>query len=575
MQRFSPLILAILATLLFGAQSPAPVKPDDIQHELNALTGRGLTYRMLDSDHLQITNPIAGETCVKSMHKQDEAQIRSWAASRGVPVLEINPALIDTNQYAGWYNWWTEVPLSNEDGMPLVVGDFDGNGKPEVYGVFKSYTSSYEARAYEIDSTGVVYLRYNYIPRPGGSQTIGDADNDSLNEVLWIFGGGVYDYEQDSRDSLPIDLRFRHERFQGGIASVYTQIFVGFLDSDSLTDLLYKGSEPDSTNPNGGISKVYVAEYNADSTNFVRVWSKMYVPGTQNGVGGFAVDDFDGDGKTEFVVCDQDSRQVFVTENTGNNEFQQTWSDSTPIHYIYYLASGDVDGDGRPEFFVGAGDWTLVYEADGDNIYSLKFLLHLLAGGGFYAPTYLTHDIDGDGQPDLIIQVGSYLHVFKGSGDNNYRLFFLKRVGSQYSVQVYDLDGDGRSDFLVSRNEVDSSGHFRFKADAYRATSLVNVGKEQLTTDHFQLLQNYPNPFNPSTMIRFELAQSGNVRLAIYDILGRKVAELANGFEQTGPHSVSWNAAEQASGIYLVQLDFVARKGGAVYSKLNKSVLLK
>jgi hypothetical protein len=165
---------------------------------------------------------------------------------------------------------------------------------------------------------------------------------------------------------------------------------VGALDGDTFTDLLYKGSEPDSVNPNG-ITKVYVAEYNADSTNFVRVWSNDYgFNGNVAGIGGFAVDDFDGDGKAEFVLSDLISGQVFVSENVGDNTFEITWRDSTPFVNLYYLASGDVDGDGKPEFFVGAtmssGNWTPVYEADSNNSYALQFPFHLFAGGTLDSP---------------------------------------------------------------------------------------------------------------------------------------------------------------------------------------------
>ena len=46
--------------------------------------------------------------------------------------------------------------------------------------------------------------------------------------------------------------------------------------------------------------------------------------------------------------------------------------------------------------------------------------------------------------------------------------------------------------------------------------------------DNYSLSQNYPNPFNPSTKIKFNLPSSGNVKLTIYDITGRKVKELLN-----------------------------------------------
>ena len=71
----------------------------------------------------------------------------------------------------------------------------------------------------------------------------------------------------------------------------------------------------------------------------------------------------------------------------------------------------------------------------------------------------------------------------------------------------------------------------------------------------FDLAQNYPNPFNPETTIRYSLAADGNVRLTIFDMLGKEVAVLADGFQQAGEHQVSWNAAHLASGSYFYRLE--------------------
>jgi hypothetical protein len=84
----------------------------------------------------------------------------------------------------------------------------------------------------------------------------------------------------------------------------------------------------------------------------------------------------------------------------------------------------------------------------------------------------------------------------------------------------------------------------------------------------YALQQNYPNPFNPSTTIPFLVPHSGNVRLTIYDLLGRRVADLMNGSISAGQHSVVWNGQDErgrdaASGTYIVRMsaeDFTASK---------------
>ncbi|MBL0061747.1 MAG: T9SS type A sorting domain-containing protein [bacterium] len=70
-----------------------------------------------------------------------------------------------------------------------------------------------------------------------------------------------------------------------------------------------------------------------------------------------------------------------------------------------------------------------------------------------------------------------------------------------------------------------------------------------------QIVGNYPNPFNPSTTINFILNRAGNARLTVYDITGRAVTTLAEQSFTAGQHSIVWNAAGLASGIYLVRLE--------------------
>ncbi len=70
----------------------------------------------------------------------------------------------------------------------------------------------------------------------------------------------------------------------------------------------------------------------------------------------------------------------------------------------------------------------------------------------------------------------------------------------------------------------------------------------------FTLEQNYPNPFNPETTIRYHLARPGTVRLGVYDVLGREVAMLAEGFKPAGEHAARFEGAGLPSGLYVYRL---------------------
>lgn len=68
------------------------------------------------------------------------------------------------------------------------------------------------------------------------------------------------------------------------------------------------------------------------------------------------------------------------------------------------------------------------------------------------------------------------------------------------------------------------------------------------------LSQNYPNPFNPTTVINYQVPVQSEVRLEVFDVLGRRVAVLFNGEQASGYHSVTFDASQLSSGMYLYRL---------------------
>ena len=88
--------------------------------------------------------------------------------------------------------------------------------------------------------------------------------------------------------------------------------------------------------------------------------------------------------------------------------------------------------------------------------------------------------------------------------------------------------------------------------------------------ESFSISKMYPNPFNPSTEIEYSVNNDGNMRINVYNLLGQQVAELYNGHQHIGSHSILWNAENMASGVYYVNL---VHDNGQVES--IKAVLLK
>ncbi|HEX7356549.1 MAG TPA: T9SS type A sorting domain-containing protein [Ignavibacteriaceae bacterium] len=121
------------------------------------------------------------------------------------------------------------------------------------------------------------------------------------------------------------------------------------------------------------------------------------------------------------------------------------------------------------------------------------------------------------------------------------------------SLHVYSLTTEGTANVQIQvgtfRNPT-----VRTTLNFVATTIPTSVEGENTVVDNYYLEQNYPNPFNPSTKINYGLKKSGNVEITVYNVLGNKVATLVNGYKSAGMHSVDFNAANLASGIYFYKI---------------------
>jgi endo-1,4-beta-xylanase len=85
----------------------------------------------------------------------------------------------------------------------------------------------------------------------------------------------------------------------------------------------------------------------------------------------------------------------------------------------------------------------------------------------------------------------------------------------------------------------------------------------------FLLLQNYPNPFNPTTVISFQLPMNNYVTLKVFDVIGRELARLVEGYLEAGNHSVRFDAGNLPSGVYFYKLT------SGKYAQVRKAVLMR
>ena len=289
------------------------------------------------------------------------------------------------------------------------------------------------------------------------------------------------------------------------------------------------------------------------------------------------------------------------------------WSDDTPSGSGYSLEfSGKLGGVyiGDPEILQIVGDITLAAWVKTDS--ATENWQNIVVKGHGIGENVMR--LDGNGHPsqiwcgsydntdhmvmswDLLDELNRWLHVVGtySSADGLWTLY----LDGVWNNQTEDATGAVTVDrgWAIGARAPDSTGifpterHFEGFIDDVRiydvALTDVEVAAlyEQSLTDvesqsttiptNFALSQNYPNPFNPQTRIDYQVPQTTNINISVYNIVGQLVATLVDEVKSPGQYSVGWNATDQkglhvSSGIYLV------RMVSDNYSAARKLVLLK
>ena len=124
---------------------------------------------------------------------------------------------------------------------------------------------------------------------------------------------------------------------------------------------------------------------------------------------------------------------------------------------------------------------------------------------------------------------------------------------------------NGNLGALVVWQDYRSGNNFDIYMNGFNTTGIITeVGVGGTNTPlEYALLQNYPNPFNPVTSISYQIPQTVNVKLGIYDVRGQEVEVLVNEIQIAGNHEILWNANNYPSGVYFYKLEagsFVSNK---------------
>ena len=169
--------------------------------------------------------------------------------------------------------------------------------------------------------------------------------------------------------------------------------------------------------------------------------------------------------------------------------------------------------------------------------------------------------------------ISSYIYVMNGdkvisyhSINSNGDFSFTEKLNTRSTVLISTL---GYKDVSLS---------YATNTQAYDGMPVwgINVTMEAISgngsvvtpsTNVLKLNQNFPNPFNPTTNISFNVPYEGLVKVSVYDLSGRMVADLVNEYKNAGSYSVTFNASALSSGIYYYSIE-------AGSSKITKQMML-
>lgn len=248
--------------------------------------------------------------------------------------------------------------------------------------------------------------------------------------------------------------------------------------------------------------------------------------------------------KDTFYVA---SDYIYKTTNGGNN-----WTNQTQ----YY--------DGNYTFIKFLNSSTGFAGSSGSNPW-VGVLWKTTNGGALWYNTYYDYSmyptsINFNPNNNIIL-------TFSGYVNSEYvgKIMLSTDMGINWSI-VYNTSGENIYDmsFCDSIHGIacGSKGLILFSYPPGKSTNVKNNSNNDVPSSYF-LYQNYPNPFNPTTSIKYSVSSNQNVRLFVYDILGKEVETLVNEKQSPGMYEVTFDGSKFASGIYFYQMktgDFIEAK---------------
>gem|GEM_PF-473726 len=470
-----------------------------------------------------------------------------------------------------WHIEYTDPITTNWSGYNIYVNDLDQDGLMEIYTVAWEYyhliiyenTGSEDLYAYQTD----FYVSNELNERANQSIVMANFNDDNTNELYAVTSGTIsltgelltpgyfYGIEGSSNVSDITFSNFHYfNHYQGGLR----QIITGDADMDGNPNLYLAGHYNEA---------VYDWEYVGDNplsdSSFVEHiiflddTTDDFTSGTDQGkvrVAKLFSGDIDNDNQGDIVFTSaglgSDKPHIYFLEHDGSSDLTAT------IVINEFLASNETCCGS--EIF-GSGE-------DFVELYNYGTAPVNIEGWGFSD----SEGIIATTAPDTMIPPGGFLILWYTGETNGFPEIDAKL--SSGGETVYGEDSSGTMVFSVSfdaQNEDVSYGRYPDGSDTWQQMNptpgstntnlLSNDNSFYSAPEYFSLGQNYPNPFNPQTQFHYDLPKSGNIHLAIYDVLGKEVYTVLNDYQRAGKHNVLWTGINNKglqvqSGIYFYRL---------------------
>ncbi len=314
----------------------------------------------------------------------------------------------------------------------------------------------------------------------------------------------------------------------------------------------------------------------------------------ESGISPFFVD-IDADGDFDLIsgegaIPGPPSIALYINEGTPRNPNLQLYNPSfvtNPDFVVWILpALADIDTDGDYDLFIFDSDNHFYYYLNEGTPQWPDFTLITNQWQGihqFPPPQdgwygFAFADLDEDLDIDLLIE----------SPEQNNMYFYRNQGNPQNPVMVLEdeqfLDQDYRAIYTPHLVDIDSDDDYDLYIGHANGGMLFfrNITDEppgvQPKIKHPQFGLEFtfgPNPANPTTWVTFNLPYPQKAELAVYNLLGQKVATLAQGLQPPGSHTYFWNASDFSSGVYLVMLSTMSGSGTTPTTETKRVVVLK